>query len=156
MKIAIGADSSGFELKEKIREYLEEKEIEYKDFGTLDMAEPVEYYNIAPAVARGIQKGEYDYGLLFCGTGMGMAQIANSFKGIRAAVCESLYSAILSRSINDSNILTMGGFLVAANTGIKMTEAFLDTELTDGLPEIKEFLVGAQVQIKEFEELLYQ
>lgn len=152
MKIAIGADISGFELKEAIRKYLEEKGIEYEDFGTKDEENQVEYYDIVPKVAPKIQSGEYDRAILFCGTGMGMAQIANSYKGIRAAVCESLYAAKLCRAINDSNILTMGGFLVAPNLGIQMTEAFLNTEITEGMGDFHDFLLEAQEIIKKLED----
>lgn len=152
MKIAIGADISGFELKEVIRKYLEEKGIEYKDFGTKDAEHPVEYYEVVPVVAPLVQSGAYDRALLFCGTGMGMAQIANSYKGIRAAVCENLYSARLSRAINNSNILTMGGFLVAPNLGIQMTEEFLSTEITEGMGDFHDFLLEAQEIIQELED----
>lgn len=155
MKLAIGADISGFELKEAVRAYLEEQQIEYQDFGTLEAEKPVEYYDIAPLVARGIQNGEFDRAILFCGTGMGMAQIANSFKGIRAAVCESIYAAKLCRAINDSNILTMGGFLVAPNTGIEMVKVFLGTNITDGMGSFHDFLLDAQVKIRALEEQIY-
>ena len=155
MKIAIGADPSGFDLKEAVRKHLEEQNIEYVDLGTLSADVPVEYYDIAPQVAAGIQNGTYTYGLLFCGTGMGMAQIANSYRGIRAAVCESVYSAKMCRAINNSNILSMGGFLVAPHVGIQMVDTFLATEITEGLDSFHDFLLDAQVKIKELEDKLY-
>ena len=88
MKIAIGADGSGFELKEAIRKHLEELNIEYVDYAK----EAREYYDIVPEVAPAVQSGECDYAILCCGTGMGMAQMANSYKGIRAAVVEYIRS----------------------------------------------------------------
>ena len=94
MKLAIGADGSGFELKEAIRTHLEEKGIEYVDYAK----EPQEYYEIVPKVALAIQNKECEYAILCCGTGMGMAQMANSYKGIRAAVVESVFACLLYTS----------------------------------------------------------
>lgn len=152
MKIAIGADSSGFALKEAVRKHLAEINIEYDDFGTLSEDKPIEYYDIAPVVAKAIQDKKYEYALLFCGTGMGMAQIANSFQGIRAAVCESVLSAKMCRAINNSNILTMGGFFIAPYLANQMVDVFFSTNLTDGMGSFHDFLVDAQNKIKELEE----
>ena len=155
MKVAIGADFAGFSLKEAVKGYLDNNGIEYTDFGTKSAEVPVEYYDIAPEVCKGIQNGEFEYGLLFCGTGMGMAQIANSYKGIRAAVCESVYSARMARAINDSNILSMGGFIVGPQMGCDMIDVFFKTRLTQGLDEFHDFLLGAQEEIKKLEEVIY-
>jgi ribose 5-phosphate isomerase B len=155
MKIAIGADISGFELKEAVRKYLEKKEIDYVDFGTKSTDNPVDYFKIAPDVCRGIQRKQFTFGFLFCGTGMGMAQVANIFKGIRAAVCESVYAAKMSRAINDSNILAMGGFLIGPEMGIAMADIFLNTTLTQDMDGFHDFLLYAQDEIKKLEETLY-
>jgi len=155
MKIAIGADISGFALKEAVRVHLEEKGIEYMDFGTKSTDAPVDYFKVAPEVCRGVQKGKFTYGLLFCGTGMGMAQIANSFKGIRAAGCESVYAAKMARAINDSNILTAGGFIVAPKMGCEMVDVFLNTKLTQDMDEFHDFLIYAQEEIKKLEDVIY-
>lgn len=148
MKIAIGSDGSGFELKEAVRAHLDELGVEYVDF----TPEAKEYYDVVPALVPRVQSGEFDRGLLFCGTGMGMAQMANSYKGIRAAVCESVSSATLCRAINNSNILTMGGFLVSPWIGCQMVDAFLHTEITDGLDAFHDFLLDAQKRIAELED----
>ncbi len=155
MKLAIGADISGYTLKEALAAYLREKNIPYDDYGTLTADKPVEYYDIAPVVAQKVANGEYDFGLLVCGSGMGMCQIANSFKGIRAAVCESVYATRLCRAINDSNILTLGGFLVAPHLGVQMLETFLNTKITDGLPDFHDFLLDAQVKIHQLEDKIF-
>lgn len=155
MKIAIGADISGFELKEAVRKYLEKKEIDYVDFGTKITDDPVDYFKIAPDVCRGIQRKEFTFGFLFCGTGMGMAQVANIFKGIRAAVCESVYAAKMARAINDSNILAMGGFLIGPEMGIAMADVFLNTTLTQDMDDFHDFLLYAQDEIKKLEEAYY-
>lgn len=152
MRIALGADGSGFELKETIRIHLEELNIEYIDYAP----EAREYYDIVPEVAPVVQSGECDYAILCCGTGMGMAQMANSYKGIRAAVVESVFSARMSRAINNSNILTMGGFIVAPFMACEMVDVFLNTAITDGLDEFHDFLLDAQIKIKEAEEKIYE
>ncbi|MDR2164026.1 MAG: RpiB/LacA/LacB family sugar-phosphate isomerase [Clostridiales Family XIII bacterium] len=155
MKIAIGSDVSGYSLKTALIGHLEEKGIEYKDFGTPNLDSPDEYYDVVPAVVPLIQSGEYDYGVLLCGTGMGMSQVANSYKGIRAACVESVYAAKMCRAINDSNILCMGGFIVAPEMGKEMLDVFLSTQLTEGLDSFHDFLLDAQLQIKDLEARIY-
>ncbi len=151
MKIAIGADASGFDLKEAIRKHLEEKSIEVVDF----TPKARDYYDVVPEVAPAVQKGECDLAILCCGTGMGMAQMANSYKGIRAAVVESTFATKMSRAINDSNILTMGGFIVAPYMGCEMVDVFLETKMTDGLDAFHDFLLDAQKRIKDVEAKIY-
>jgi ribose 5-phosphate isomerase B len=155
MKIVIGADISGYDLKVALMKYLDEKGIEYKDVGTPDPDRPDEYYDVAPAAAELIQSGEYDLGVLLCGTGMGMSQIANSYKGIRAACVESVYAAKMSRAINDSNVLCMGGFIVAPMMGVEMLDVFLTTHITEGLDSFHDFLLDARQRIKDLEDRIY-
>jgi ribose 5-phosphate isomerase B len=155
IKLAIGADISGFDLKEAVRGFLDSLGIEYVDFGTKNAEEPVDYYDIVPGVVKAIQNGEFCFGILFCGSGMGMAQIANSYKGIRAAVCESVYASKMCRAINDSNILCMGGFIVGPQMGCEMTKVFLNTKITEDLDEYHDFLLNAQEEIKKLEEVIY-
>lgn len=152
MKIAIGADGSGFELKEAIRKHLEELNIEYVDYAK----EAREYYDIVPEVAPAVQSGECDYAILCCGTGMGMAQMANSYKGIRAAVVESTFAARMCRAINNSNVLTMGGFIVAPFMACEMVDVFLNTQIAEGLDDFHDFLLDAQEKIKAVEEKIYK
>lgn len=134
-KIVIAADKGGFPLKEVIKSYLSSQGHEVKDVGTLDVNEPVLFFDGASRASKAIQDGIAEIGFLFCGTGMGMAQVANKFHGIRAAVCENVFSAVKCREVNDSNILTMGTWIVAGETGIAMTKAFLETAFTQGLPK---------------------
>lgn len=151
MRLALGADGSGFELKEAIRKHLEEKGIEYIDYAK----EAREYYDIVPEVVPTVQSGACDYAILCCGTGMGMAQMANSYKGIRAAVVESVFAAKMCRAINNSNVLTMGGFIVAPFMACQMVDIFLATQITDGLDDFHDFLLDAQKKIKAVEDAIY-
>lgn len=156
MRIAIDADGAGYDLKISIVEHLKSKDVEVVDFSP-KREDIRDYFVGTPEIIPKVQSGEFDYAILLCGTGMGSAQIANSYKGIRAAVCESILSAKLCRAINNSNVLTMGGFLVAPWLANEMVDVFLSTELTEseGLCSYKDFLIGAQGSIKELEEKIY-
>ena len=135
MKIAIGSDKSGYPLRCEIEKYLNEKKVEHSVYGPSNEEEAVPFYEVAPLVAKDIQNGNADLGILICGTGMGMSQVANKFKGIRAACVESTYGAKMCRVINDSNILCMGGWMIAPTLGIEMTMAFLEASFTVGVEE---------------------
>ncbi len=153
MKIAIGSDKSGYPLRKVLENYLIEKGIELTVYGPENEDEAVPFYEVAPLAARDIQNGKADLGILICGTGMGMAQVANKFKGIRAAVVESTYSAKMSRIINDSNILCLGGWMIAGELGIKMTEEFLNAQFTVGVEEWrKAWLENAKKEFLKLEE----
>ena len=153
MKIVIGSDKSGYPLRKVLENYLNEKGIELTVYGPENEDEAVPFYEVAPLAARDIQNGKADLGILICGTGMGMAQVANKFKGIRAAVVESTYSAKMSKIINDSNILCMGGWMIAGELGIKMTEEFLNAQFTVGVEEWrKAWLENAKKEFQKLEE----
>ncbi len=107
MKIIIGADHGAFELKGGIKKYLASKKIKYEDVGT-DSMDSVDYPDYAAKVAKKVQ-GTKNFGILMCGTGIGMCMAANKFKGIRAALCYDEYTAGMAREHNDANILCMGG-----------------------------------------------
>jgi ribose 5-phosphate isomerase B len=142
MKIALGSDKSGFILKEAIKKHLLANNYEAEDFGTQNMENGMPYFNVAPLVAKKVQSGEYERGILICGTGMGMAIVANKFQGVYASVVESTYGAKMCRAINNANILTMGGWIIAETMGIEMVDAFLSTEFTQGLEEWRQkFLI---------------
>ncbi len=152
MKILIGSDKSGFNLKETMKLFLAERGYEIEDCGTkmIDMAIP--YYEVASAAAQKIQAGEYEKAILICGTGAGMAVVANKFKGVYAVACESLYSAEKARAINDANIMTLGGWIVAEEMGCRMAEKFLETDFTENLEEWrKEFLKNAKEKVAYME-----
>ncbi|MGI6526245.1 MAG: RpiB/LacA/LacB family sugar-phosphate isomerase [Caldicoprobacterales bacterium] len=153
MKIAIGSDKSGFVLKEAVKQYLVDGGYEVDDLGTRDVDQAIPFFEVAPVVASAIQQGKYDKGILCCGTGMGMSVAANKFKGVTAAVCESVYSAKMSRAVNDANILCMGGWLVADWLGIEMAKVFLETRFTQDLEEWrKKWLKSAKTKVAELED----
>ena len=110
MRIGIGSDHAGFELKEDLRRYLGEQNIKVEDFGTQSESS-VDYPDIGAAVAEKVAGGELDRGILICGTGLGMSIVANRFTRVRATLCHDLYTARMSREHNDSNLLVLGGRL---------------------------------------------
>lgn len=156
MKLAIGSDKSGFLLKERIKEFLTEQNIDFDDLGTTDLESAKPYYTVACKVAPLVQNKTYDKAILICGTGAGMSVCANKFKGIYAVACESLYSAKMCRSINDANILCMGGWIVGPEMGIEMTKAFMNTDFLQDLEDWRKvFLSKAKVDLAEAEDEIY-
>lgn len=131
MKIGVGADHGGFELKEEIKRFLEEKGISVVDYGTHDMTS-VDYPDYGQAVARGILAGEADRGILCCGSGIGISISANRFSGIRAALCTDPYMAELSRRHNNANILVLGGRLTGRDMALEIVRVWLETEFEGG------------------------
>ena len=111
MKAAIGFDHAGISLKNEILPILEELAIEWKNFGT-DSEESVDYPDFGERVAEEVSKGNFDRGILICGTGIGMSIVANKFPGIRAALCNDAYSAKMSRLHNDANVLILPGRVI--------------------------------------------
>jgi len=156
MKIILGSDKSGFPLKEAIKAYFNAENIEYIEIGTTDINSPFPFFTVAPAACEKIQKGEAEKAILICGTGMGMSQVANKFKGVRAACVESLYSAKMCRAVNDSNVLCLGGWLIAPEMGVELVKAFLGTEFTQGLEEWRQdFLKNAKAEFAAIEDNIY-
>lgn len=156
MKIVIGSDKSGFALKEHIKEYLAARGAEVVEVGTVDVESPVPFYRVAPEASKLVADGTADRGILICGTGMGMSQVANKYRGIRAACVESTYCARMSRAINDSNVLCMGGWVIAPELAVDIVNTFLDTEHTEGLePWRQTFLKGALEEFKRLESSIY-
>jgi len=131
MKIAIGSDHAGFELKEDLRSYLRERDVEVVDFG-VESETPADYPDIGCAVAEKISKGEYAQGILICGTGIGMSIVANRFSGVRAAVCHDLYTARLSREHNDANLLVLGGRLTGKGLAREILRVWLESSFQGG------------------------
>jgi ribose 5-phosphate isomerase B len=125
MKVALGCDHGGYDLKKEIIAYLEGKGIEYVDYGC--DGEPVDYPIYAKKVARAILDGECDKGVLLCGTGIGISITANKFKGIRCALCSDCFSAEATRLHNDANIVAMGGRVVGPGLAVKIVDTFLHT-----------------------------
>lgn len=156
MKIVLGSDKSGFPLKEALKPVLAQWGHEVTEIGTVDPEVGVPFYLVAPEAAKRLQAGEADAAILICGTGMGMSQVANKYKGVRAACVESVYGARMCRAINDSNALCMGGWIIAPEMGIEMARAFLETGHTDGLePWRREFLKNARAEFDRLEDGIY-
>ena len=132
--IAIGSDHGGYKLKEEIKKYLDEKEIKYKDYGTMN-EEAVDYPNIAKEVAQAVQANKCDSGILICRSGIGMSITANKFKGIRFAACHDEYTAKYAKLHNNSNILAIGADDVTTNEAICILRMWLATEFEGGRHE---------------------
>ncbi len=128
--IGIGCDHGGFELKGEIIKYLEEHNIEYKDFGTYS-DESTDYPIYGKKVANAVVSGECEKGILICGTGIGISITANKIKGIRAALCHDVFSAKATRLHNNANILAMGGRVVGPGLALEIVDAFLNTEFSN-------------------------
>lgn len=130
MKIAIGSDHNGLSLKEILKQGVLHGHAVH-DFGVFT-PESVDYPDIAFAVARAVASGEYERGILICGTGIGMAIAANKVKGIRAAACSDVYSARMSRRDNDANILCIGGRVIGPGLAAEIVTAWLNESFEGG------------------------
>ncbi len=131
MKIAIGADHAGFPLKQAVKSWLEEHGYQVDDLGTYDTSS-VDYPDYAAAVAHEVAEGKAEYGILICGTGIGMSMSANKVPGIRAALCTNAYTARMSRRHNDANVLCMGARVVGVGVAESIVEAWLSEEFEGG------------------------
>ena len=131
MKIAIGSDHAGFYLKKDIIKYLEEKNIEVKDMGPCDDGR-VDYPDYGHAVGHEVIDKKMDFGIVICGSGIGISISANKVKGIRAALCSEPYSARLARRHNDANVLAMGARLIGHDMALEIVDAFLDEKFEGG------------------------
>jgi ribose 5-phosphate isomerase B len=127
----VGADHAGFALKERVRDYLESKGFEVEDHGPATL-EPVDYPDYAEKVAASVAAKDADFGVLMCGTGLGVAMAANKVPGIRAATCNDTLSAYFARAHNDANVLAMGGRLTDEATARKIVDTWLSTEFEGG------------------------
>ncbi len=155
-KVVIGSDKSGFALKEAVKGHLTEKGYEVEDCGTQDLEHVKPYFVTAAILAPKVQSGEYEKGILICGTGAGMAVVANKYRGVYAVPCSDLYDARMCRAINDANIMTMGGWKTAPEVGCEMADVFLSTGFTQGLEEWRqEFLKGAKEKVADLEQEIY-
>lgn len=131
MKIIIGSDHAGFELKTHVVEWLKQNNYDFFDYGVFSK-DSVDYPDIAYNIATLVSKAEYTRGIIICGTGIGVCITANKVKGIRAALCNDIISAELSRKHNDANILNMGGRLVTPTIADRILEIWLSTEFEKG------------------------
>ncbi|SDE64498.1 ribose 5-phosphate isomerase B [Sporomusa acidovorans] len=131
MKVAIGSDHGGFRLKEELKTLLNELKVEFHDFGTYT-SESVDYPDISRQVAESVAKGEYERGIIVCGTGIGVSIAANKIKGIRAALCNDVFSAQMSREHNDANILTLGERVIGFGLARMIVEVWLNAKFAGG------------------------
>ena len=129
--IAIGCDHGGFELKNHVIKYLQDKGYEGKDYGTYS-EESVDYPDCAKPVCEAVISGEAENGILFCGTGIGISIAANKYKGIRAALCSDVYSAKMTKQHNNANIICMGGRVIGRELAFMIVDAWLETEFEGG------------------------
>jgi len=131
MKIVLGSDHAGFELKADLRAYLIERNIAVCDMGVAGEI-PADYPEIARAVAEKISRKEFAWGILVCGSGIGMSIVANRFPGVRAALCHDLYTARMSREHNDANLLVLGGRLIGKGLAREVTRVWLESTFQGG------------------------
>lgn len=150
VKIVLGADPLGFDLKETVREHLEKQGYEVCDI-TREKALP--YFEVGKRIGQAISGGRAAYGFLFCGTGMGVHLVANKYPGVYCAVCESVLTAKLCRVINDCNAMAMGGQILGPYTAVRMVDAFLQAHFSEGFsPASPAFLQDAVKQVKTIED----
>ena len=129
--IIIGCDHAAFKLKNKIISFLKKKNYSVHDVGTYS-EESVDYPDYAVKLAECISKGEFERGILLCGSGIGMSIVANRFKKVRAALCNDIFSAKMSRLHNNSNVLVMGARLIGDILAFNIIETWLETSFEDG------------------------
>ena len=136
-----------------MKRWLNEQGYDVRDLGTQDVEKFIPYFEVAPVVARAVANGEARRGILFCGTGMGMAITANKFKGVYAAVCDSVYSAQMSAAVNRANILALGGWVTAPELAVAIVSKWMDTPFGEGFPsERVAFLENAFGQVQAMED----
>lgn len=123
-RIALGADHAGYQVKSRIKEFLQEKGFEVIDFGT-HSDESVDYPDYAKLVAQSVSQAESDRGILVCGTGLGMAIAANKLRGIRAATCNDTYTARMAAEHTDANVLCVGARVVDADHALAIVQEWL-------------------------------
>lgn len=132
MKLAIGCDHGGFELKEEILKFIKTvANIQVSDFGPVTK-ESVDYPDFGAKVAEAVSTGTMDRGILICGTGIGMSIVANRYPNVRAALCHDHFTAQMSREHNDANVLVMGERVIGKGVALEIAKTWLDTEFAGG------------------------
>ena len=131
MKIAIASDHGGYALKNELLPYITELGHEFRDFGCYS-TDSIDYPDIAFPAAEAVASGEFDRGILICGTGIGISIAANKVKGIRCAHCTDSLSAEMTRRHNDANVLALGAGITGPNLAKRIVEVFLNTEFEGG------------------------
>ncbi len=144
MKLAIGADPFAYGLKKAVAQHLKNRGVEVMD---MDSYTETPYYEVAEKAAREISAGNADGAVLFCGTGAGMAIVANKICGVRAVCVESVFAAKKAKAINDANAITMGAMIIGEAMACEMVDAWLDTKFAEGFEQLREFLESARGQV---------
>ena len=134
--VIIGSDHAAFDLKEKIKAFLVDGGIDVEDAGS-HSEDSVDYPDFGIKVASMVSTGKFERGILLCGTGIGMSMVANKFPHVRAALCSDLFSAIMSRRHNNSNILVLGGRVVGDALAMEMVRAWLETPFDGGRHQLR-------------------
>lgn len=139
MKLAIASEHAGYGLKEEILKYLTEKGYTIEDIG-VQSDEPVDYPYIAAGLAEMVVKGEYDRGILICGTGIGMAIAAGKVPGVRAGLCTDPFMSRMTREHNNANVLCLGAWITGLKLSFSIVDAYLEAEFTGGRhsPRVKQ------------------
>ena len=132
MHIAIGSDHAGYDLKVTIQKTVQEWGHEVVDLGSYAGESGVDYPDYARAVAQAVARGEYDCGILICGTGLGVSITANKVPGVRAALCHETYTAFMSRAHNDANVLCMGARVLGVGVATEVARTWLETPFSGG------------------------
>lgn len=131
MRVAIDADSNGLALKQTLCDFLQSRGVDYEDLAYLDTHQ-VDYPDVAFNLAKQVQAGTFDRGILICGTGQGMAMCANKVRGVFAGACNDTYSAERLRKSNDAQIIALGALVVGPRLAMSVTDAWLGSEFQGG------------------------
>lgn len=134
--IALGSDHGGYDLKIKVKKYLEDKGYECKDYGCYDKSS-CDYPDFGRAAAEAVANGECEKGIVVCTTGIGISIVANKVKGVRCALCTDAYLAKMTRLHNDANMLALGGGFTGDNLAMEIVDTFLETEFSEGENHIR-------------------
>lgn len=145
--IAVGSDHGGLELKQAVCKLLEQRDLDYADYGTYGSGS-VDYPDFGAKVADAVSKGEVNAGILICGTGIGMSIVANKFPGIRAALVHDEFTAQMAKEHNNANILVMGGRTMPVEQGVRLVEVWLDSGFEGGRHQTRLEKISAAEQYK--------
>ncbi len=144
MKIALGSDHAGYQLKRHIMDHLKKNGHKCEDYGAPNGVDAASYVPYGQAVSQAVLSGACDFGIVICGTGLGISITANKYKGIRAALCTNEYMARMARQHNDANVLALGARVVGSSLAFSIVDAFLSEPFESGgrhqvrVDEIKE------------------
>lgn len=147
MKIVIGADHAGYDMKQSAVEYLKQRGHDVTDVGTHEPGKPDDYPDFAALVAKQMQSGQADRGILICGSGVGVSVAANKFKGIRAAVCHDHYSAQQGVEHDDMNVLVLGSRVIGPNVALDLMDGYLAAKFSGEPRHVRRL-----AKVKAFEE----